>query len=408
MSSIDRNRTYSSIIPIWLCALTASCATSSTKYVDQEISPANQLSIASQPEILRPKFEKLMREGERNRVLNHMEIGLAAYRAEHFEASKKSFDSAIREISAIYADSEDARKARSLWHEEGGKNFKGEPYERAMIFFYRGMLFLRDADYENARASFINGIMQDAFAEEEQNKSDFALFLYLAGWAAMQMGSHDLAQSHFDELKLYRPDFDQPPDDHDLLVIVETGRSPRKLADGVGHYELVYRRGKNFSENRVKIEYDNLVESAYPIEDIFFQASTRGGREVDKIIKGKAVFKKKTQAFGSSLSNLTNNSVMAGNASLYGSSGTKAFGALTAISVASMALSAKANPRADTRYWSSLPDTVHVKTFKYSEDHTQLKALFLDKNDTEYASLNKSVPIQFNSNGVGLAHTSSR
>lgn len=40
---------------------------------------------------------------------------------------------------------------------------------------------------------------------------------------------------------------------------------------------------------------------AYPMEDLYYQASTRGGREIDKILAGKAQFKATTGGVGSFL-----------------------------------------------------------------------------------------------------------
>lgn len=34
------------------------------------------------------------------------------------------------------------------------------------------------------------------------------------------------------------------PNKNDLLVIIETGNSPRKLRDGVKHSKLVFRNGR--------------------------------------------------------------------------------------------------------------------------------------------------------------------
>ena len=86
-------------------------------------------------------------------VLNLMEIGAAAFHQGHYDLSKAALDRAIANIESVYADNEAAHRARSLWYEEGEKDFKGEPYERSMVFYYRGLLFLRDGDYGNARAS---------------------------------------------------------------------------------------------------------------------------------------------------------------------------------------------------------------------------------------------------------------
>lgn len=406
------NRPYQSgrrvVTALAVTTLVASCATGPKQYKAMELNSVQSDYVNSAPAELRPALTRLYSEGRRNEVLNHMEVGLTAYRNGHLEDAKRSFDSAILNINSVYADNEAARKARSLWYEEGGKDFKGEPYERAMVFFYRGLIYLSDGDYENARASFINGIMQDAFAEEEQHSSDFALFLYLAGWSAQKMGSQDLATSHFEELKRYRPDVQIPDSDHDVLVVAETGTSPRKLADGVGHYQLVYRRGKGFKENRASISYAGLRAQAYPMEDIFYQASTRGGRAVDKIIEGKVRFKQATENFGSTLSNVTNNSWMGGYAAAQGSSGTDAFAAVTMVSVAAMAMSANAKPRADTRYWSTLSDTVHVKTLKSRPGATVVEADFSNVDQQAFPELAKRTSIHFDKNGIGIAYLSSR
>ncbi|MEC8183119.1 MAG: hypothetical protein VX123_13805 [Pseudomonadota bacterium] len=44
--------------------------------------------------------------------------------------------------------------ARSNFAREDVKDFKGEPFERAMVFYYLGLSYLALGDFENARASF--------------------------------------------------------------------------------------------------------------------------------------------------------------------------------------------------------------------------------------------------------------
>jgi hypothetical protein len=95
-----------------------------------------------------------------------------------YDIAKELLDQVLLRIDMVYADNENAMKARSLWYEEGMKDFIGEPYERAMAFYYRGLLYMMDEDYENARACFKNGVIQDAFAEEEQNRCDFAALIF--------------------------------------------------------------------------------------------------------------------------------------------------------------------------------------------------------------------------------------
>ena len=68
----------------------------------------------------------------------------------------------------MYSNAEGAAKARSLWYEEGAKDFKGRALRARDGFYYRGLVYLTEADYENARASFRTALMQSSFAEEQR------------------------------------------------------------------------------------------------------------------------------------------------------------------------------------------------------------------------------------------------
>lgn len=386
----------------------ASCATGPTQYAKTSIGPAQQSYIAGQPTDLQPGYRKLLEEGRRNEVLNLMEIGASAFKRGHFENAKRTLDEAIGNIESVYADNEAARKARSLWYEEGEKDFKGEPYERAMAYYYRGLLYLMDGDYGNARATFLSGLLQDAYAEEEQFSADFALLVYLAGWAAKLNGSDRLASEHFAEFKQYRPDGPIPAAKDNVLIVAETGTSPRKLADGIGHYELVYRRGKNFTENRAHVQGPGLKQDLFPAEDIFMQASTRGGRAVDRIIEGKVVFQKTTGNIGSSLTSLSEDSTLAGFAAAAGGAVSVGFNAITLIGVAAQGLSARSKSRADTRYWKGLPDTVHVGSSSLNSDSKSYTVSFSDANGGLQGPPSKPSQIHFDSRGNGLIFASAR
>lgn len=395
------------------CTLTAivvlgGCATGPTQYEDRVLTAKQKEVVADKPAALQPLYRDLFQEGRRNEVLNLMEIGAKAFRTGNDRIARTVLDRAITNIESVYADNEAARKARSLWYEEGEKDFKGEPYERSMVYFYRGLLFLKEADYGNARASFISGLLQDAFAEEEQHTADFASLVFLAGWAARLDGKDKLAQDHFAEFRQLRPDAPIPEDDDNVLVVAETGTSPRKLADGVGHYELVYRRGKGFSEQRARIHVDGDPKKLFPVEDVFYQASTRGGRTVDRIIEGHVKFKKSAEKVGSNLTAVSDSNVLAGAAAASGGAVAAGAGLITAIGVASQGISARSKTRADTRYWHRLPDTVHVQTLRLTEDTGGLRVDFLDDNNKVLPGLTERAKVHFDQQGNGLVFASSR
>lgn len=391
-----------------LAASLTGCATGPKTYDRATLSGAEEASlIAGRPAALQQDYRNLYEEGQRNEVLNLMEIGLKSYRAGDTDEARRTLDRARTIIESVYADNDAARKARSVWYEEAEKDFKGEPYERSMVYLYLGLLFLEQGDYGNARASFIGGLLQDAFAEEEQNSADFAALLYLAGWAARQMDSPQLAEQHFNELLAFRPDAPIPGDDHNALLIVETGTSPRKLGDGVGHYQLVYRRGKNFRDKGAQWLNGDQWETVYPMEDIFFQASTRGGRAIDRIVEGQIKYKENTRALGTNLSSVSQDSVIAGASAAAGGVFAAGYAAISLVSVAAQGMSASAVVRADIRYWKALPDTLHIIPV-HAEPGQQVQVRFLDDRGQPIPGMTDTAEFRFDDYGRGLALATSQ
>jgi tetratricopeptide (TPR) repeat protein len=329
--------------------------------------PAAPVAYDAGPEVFQAR---LAAEGERNRVLNDMEIGARAFWRADYPTAKTSLDEAIGRIGSVFAGDPNAAKARKLWYDEGSKDFKGEPYERAMAFLYRGLTYLHDGDYENARAAFRQGQMQDAFAEEQQFRTDFALLVFLEAWASHLNGDDDLRDQALQILAKLRPDFPGIGKADDTLVLVETGFAPRKLGDGADHAYFVYRRGKNIAENGAEIAGPSGRMRAFAMEDLFYQASTRGGRQIDRILQGKAELKQSTGAVGSFIAD---GSVVVSNY----------VGANDAVAIAGgvagvlLLVSSNAKPQADTRTWSSLPDTVHVLTLAAGGKPPALSVRFL-------------------------------
>ena len=357
----------------------AACATLSPREQEVQVAPSVLSNyLADKPEALREHYSMVMVQGPRNEVLNQMRSGLAAYELGAMPVATESFDRALQSIEAVYADNPDAAKARELFTRESYKDFKGEPYERAMAYYYRGLLYMREGDYQNARASFKGGILQDAFAEEEQNRADFALLIFLEGWASHCAGDPSLARESFAELTKLKPDFVLPGDGHNTVVLVETGSAPVKFADGTKREFLRYRRGDGVDEPRVDIEIDSgEARTAYSMEDIFFQASTRGGRPIDYILAGKVNFKEGTETAGRVLKTV-GFATMAAGLSSRNNYATLAGGAVTIFGLVADGIAAAVRPEADARYWDNLPDKVHVLSLALDPGPHAVQARVLD------------------------------
>ncbi len=350
-------------------------------------------------------MRKISRGEPKDRVLHQLQAATIALDTGDWESAGALFDEAIAGVTAVYANSEQAAAARGLWRNEGSKDFKGEPYERAMAFYYRGLLDLWNADYENARASFRSGLLQDAFAEEEQHRADFALLMFLDGWASLQLGASGMAEESFNEFRQYRPDFPLPEPGHDLLIIAETGKAPRKLQDGIAGNLLVYRQGKRFREQGALARIGGQSIRLLPAESIFWQAASRGGRPIDGILEGQAQFKATTQGTANTVAGMASETAM--YAPLFGSSGSALAGAAGIFGVVSLAASG-VKARADDRYWNNLPDMVHLFAMKRPEGVDEIAVDFIDANGQVIADMSTTAKIHVDSKGRGVAWVRAR
>jgi hypothetical protein len=383
----------------WLLLLgaivSAGCATVSAREREMDVAPGVLSGVlAGKPAALHPLYTVLLRQGPRNAVLNQMRLGLAAADLGATGAAAEALDQALAGIEAVYAQSETAARARELWYRESYKDFKGEPYERAMAYYYRGLLYLREGDYENARASFKGGMLQDAFAEEAQNRADFALLAFLEGWASRCRGDEGLARQSFDEVRTLKPGFTPPAPEHNVLLVAETGTAPVKWGDGPRRSFLRYRRGTGFPEAAVTFRVGGEARPAWHVEDIYWQAATRGGRPVDYILEGKVAFKSTLETTGSVLTTVGVATMVAG-ASSRSSEATIAGAAVAVIGIIAQGVASAVKPEADVRAWDTLPDGVHVLTTTLAPEHGTIDAVFLDAAGAPVRGLARPVPVSF-------------
>jgi hypothetical protein len=116
-----------------------------------------------------------------------------------------------------------------------------------------------------------------------------------------------------------------------------------------------------------------------PIENIYRQASTRGGRPFDSILAGKAQFKDTANVVGDVAM------VGAGVAATYAMQSNNSDAAIAALIMLAIAASAKAaaeaaEPNADTRYWDNLPEVVHATTLTLPDSVNRVRIDFLRAN----------------------------
>lgn len=332
--------------------------------------------VAGRPEALRPLYKTLFVGGERNAVLNFQRLGLQAMALGQWREAEWAFDKALDRIEAIYANNPQANAARSVFHNEANKDYKGEPYERSMAYYYRGLLFLRAGDYGNARATFKSAEFQDTLSEAESFQSDFAIMNYLIGWTQQCEGQASSAKESFDIAAKTEPALKPPAPGDNVLFLAELGNGPAKARDGASAQKLVFQAGPAYPENAaaVAVSYAapaprravkgrkraSPVAGGKPLKldlvgasSVYFQATTRGGRPIDGILQGKATLKETTGGVGGAL-------IEGGVASALTSGDMTQLGIGAALSLFSKTVKTKA----DIRAWDGLPDLMLLRTAK--------------------------------------------
>ncbi len=315
-----------------------------------ELPPGGREWVDAKPQALRKFYSALLRDGEYNAVANFAKLGKAAMAAGEYMTAEWAFDQALDRIEAIYANDQAAKAARSKFSTESIKDFKGDPYERAMAYYYRGLLYLRTGDYGNARASFVSAEYQDTVSEAEEFQSDFAVMNFLAGWSARCMGSDALATESFAAAAKIDAKLGEPAAGLTALHIAETGMGPVKLMRGSGGQMVGLVRSVDYTpeDTQPTLGAVKLARAA----DINFQATTRGGRKFDAIMNGKVAFKD-TMGTVSDIA-MTATSLLADQLGPAGS----LLGMLGAFG--SGAASNATKTQVDVRYWDTLPDMIFV------------------------------------------------
>lgn len=365
MTALSGRRRSAAVTAVLLgtVALTACATKGPPRLSPEELARQNQaiesLS-AGKPAVLKGHYASIVRGGNRDAALNWMRLGKAAMDAGHFTEAAEAFDEALTRITAVYADDPQAEKARSVWHEESVKDFKGEPYERAMAFVYRGILDMLAGDYENARASFKGAMIQDSFAELERHRQDFASAAWLIGWTSRCLGDEAGAREAFAEARDLRPALPLPREDDRLLVLLEAGGGPAKEAHGQHREQLAFREGQP-PQASYAVSLGEEWRTAVTAEDLFVQATTRGGRQMDDILAMKAGTKTTTSAMGAGATAVGVGMMTHGN--YYSNSDATAAGLIVAlIGLAAQAAAEGMTAEADTRHWNTLPHSLYVAT----------------------------------------------
>ncbi len=186
------------------------------------------------------QLQPLAKKTNENFVLNNVRLGSIALASYDLDAAENAFLSAYEVINSTGVNN-GGRTLGAVLVDEKMKVWKGEPYERAMVNFYLGVIYYMRHDYNNARAAFENALFKlRDYADEnakayKEVESNFAPALLMLAKSFQRLGREDLAKANFDKLgnKLMLKglaDFDRNAESN-LLLVVDFGYGPRKVTD---------------------------------------------------------------------------------------------------------------------------------------------------------------------------------
>lgn len=312
------------------------------------------------PSYLQPYIKENARSGLRDQVLVNMKAGVTAMKYGDHKITRRLMEDAYNRIETIYADNKAAKAARSNYVEEANKDFKGEPYERAMVGYYLGLSDMLSDDLQSAKSSFSWGEYQDTLAASEEYQGDMNSLVFLRGWAKQCAGESYDAKDDFRQAGF------QAPSDANLLVLVESGKAPVKYAAGEHSEVLKFKAADGDYASSINVQIADKSYTPKKVEDLVFQATTRGGRHFDAVLEGKANFKETTDdvadaaATGAIISAVASQAgLLSGDMDFAQGAGIASVG-LGMISLFSSAMSENTVAEADTRQWNNLPRYIHV------------------------------------------------
>jgi tetratricopeptide (TPR) repeat protein len=235
-------------VGVLLVAPLAGCQTGDEQQAGQAVEYYYRGDLEGARQILDP----IAKKPDSNFVLNNARLGSVEMAECRYVDAETAFLRAYEVINSVGVNN-GGRSLGATLIDEKIKIWKGEPFERAMVNFYLGMLYYTRHDYGNARAAFENAIFKlrdygkgdvnnDKYNEVDSN---FALGYLMLAKCWQRLGDEQKAQETMARLTALRPDLaslaDLPFNEGaNLLLIVDWGGGPRKgtNADGavVGFY----------------------------------------------------------------------------------------------------------------------------------------------------------------------------
>jgi len=277
------------------------------------------------------------------------------------------------------------RLAQSTFSPENVKGFHGESHERAMGWFYHGMFYWMDGEPDNARACFRTAQLMDALAAQPEHRADWVLLDYLDGYITTKLSrdgsdARTRAQANAGDTAL--PPYNTKAN---VMIFLQFGFGPMKKTGGDVGEKIVYNGGRSQARS-ASITVGGRPVIAPIFDNLTFQASTRGDRAMDAILAKKATIKKAGDLVGDI--GVTGGAILASQPETEG-----AGVALLSAGLVGKIVGGSAEPRADTRTWTNLPQHLSFAALQLPTGTHTAVIEFLDANGIALPDRQKNVSV---------------
>ncbi len=392
-------------------------------------------------------FDTLARSNHPNTPLYFDEIAqcqIALGKLSEAEKSLRNVDNFFR----TYNTEDRERKALSSFGKEADKIYLGDPYERASNYLLLAVIFMNRGDYENALAACKSGILAAADVGDNKNSGNYTMLHLLEMKNFQMLGRTDTAaqsraiarRSYInahpmvrdlysdrlgllellslsqeqrkklnvketqEELQAKLKDVEDklteasrrvnPEEDlgilltgdYNTLIVVPVGKGPHKSRKGKDGQVVVIEPDQS-TYQKPAVYIDGTLASIKPVTqvaDINFLAMTRGGRKMDAILQGKAVYRSTTVGAGALLTDIGNR--LGGIAGL----------ATVFVGLIAQGVGGAMSPEADTRCWQLLPSSFDVYALNLPAGEHEI-----DIKDRIYFEIQSETARKISINGQG-------
>jgi hypothetical protein len=261
---------------------------------------------------------------------------------------------------------------------------------------------------EDAAACYKNALFVDTGdLKAGEYIADFAPAMIMRTRVFLERGEGGRAQEQLDELnKLPRDPRNFDPNcpwltldaqkEANTLIWVEIGWGPFMTAEGeYGEYRVI-RENEYKDAYAVVFVTGQSLGQTYKLGDTYFQASTRGGRAMDEVLKDKVIRKKTLTVAGAT-------AIGVGLAVAAGSNNKAARGAglvAAGVGLGLLIAGALTNPRADVRCNALLPGQFHLMMAKLPPGKHEVEVRYFDKGGRELSAYRqRAIPLEVREKG---------